>query len=94
VEQQNRDRKSHLLRRTLHRKNPASMERVWILVGLALYISYGNETAQETACVERMSRRYKEGRRDLSWRNRAKCAARCGHVEGLCAPICEQVYNT
>jgi hypothetical protein len=55
------------------------------------YISYCNETAQETAFVERMSRRYKDGRRDLSWLNRAKCAELCGHVEVLFAPIREQV---
>ena len=64
MEQQNRDLKSNFLLRKLHLKNPARMERLWIISGLALYISYCNETAQETAFVERMSRRYKDGRRD------------------------------
>jgi hypothetical protein len=52
------------------------------------YWSYCNATAHETAFVERMSRRYKDGRRDLSWLNRAKYAELCGHVEVLLAPIC------
>jgi hypothetical protein len=30
-EQQNRDRKRHCLLRKLHRKNTASMERMWII---------------------------------------------------------------
>ena len=57
---------------------------------LAFYISYCNATAHETAFVERMSRRYKDGRRDLSWLNRAKYAELCGHVEVLLAPICAE----
>jgi hypothetical protein len=91
VEQQNRDLKSNFLLRKLHLKNTARMERMWSILGLAFYISYCKETAQETAFVERMSRRYKDGRRDLSWLNRAKCAELCGHVEVLFAPIREQV---
>jgi len=90
-EQQNRDLKSNFLLRKLPLKNTASMERMWIILGLAFYISYCNDTAQATAFVERLSRRYKDGRRDLSWLNRAKCAELCGHVEVLFAPIREQV---
>src|SRR5499425_1015564 len=88
VEQQNRDLKSNFLLSKLHLKSPARMERFWVILGLAFYISYCNETAHETAFVERMSRRYKDGRRDLSWLNRAKYAELCGHVEVLLAPIC------
>ena len=88
VEQQNRDLKSNFLLSKLHLKTPARMERLWVILGLAFYISYCNETAHETAFVERMSRRYKDGRRDLSWLNRAKYAELCGHVEVLLAPIC------
>src|SRR5215467_2239484 len=80
-----------LLLRKLPLKNTASMEQMWIILGLAFYISYCNDTAQATAFVERLSRRYKDGRRDLSWLNRAKCAELCGHVEVLFAPIREQV---
>src|SRR5215471_18159020 len=87
VEQQNRDLKSNFLLSKLHLKSPARMERFWVILGLAFYISYCNETAHETAFVERMSRRYKDGRRDLSWLNRAKYAELCGHVEALFAPI-------
>src|SRR5215467_8898863 len=76
VEQQNRDLKSHFLLRKLHLKNTARMERMWIILGIAFYISYCNATAHETAFVERRSRRYKDGRHDLSWLTRATCAAR------------------
>ena len=88
VEQQNRDLKSNFRLSKLHLKTPARLERLWVILGLAFYISYCNATAHETAFVERMSRRYKDGRRDLSWLNRAKYAELCGHVEVLLAPIC------
>jgi hypothetical protein len=88
VEQQNRDLKSNFRLSKLHLKTPARLERLWVILGLAFSISYCNATAHETAFVERMSRRYKDGRRDLSWLNRAKYAELCGHVEVLLAPIC------
>jgi hypothetical protein len=66
------------------------MERMWIILGIAFYISYCNETAHETAVVERMSRRYKDGRPDLSWLNRAKCAELYASVAVLFAPIRSQ----
>jgi hypothetical protein len=87
VEQHNRDLKSNFLLRKLHLKNAARLERMWIIVGIAFYISYCNATAHETAFVERMSRRYKDGRHDLSWLNRAKCAELCGCIEVILAPI-------
>ena len=90
VEQHNRDLKSNFLLRKLHLKNTARMERMWVILGLAFYISYCNETAHETAFVERMSRRYKDGRHDLSWLNRAKCAELCGAVACVFAPIRSQ----
>ena len=88
VEQQNRDLKSNFRLSKLHLKTPARLERLWVILGLAFYISYCNASAHETAFVERMSRRYKDGRRDLSWLNRAKYAELCGHGEVLLAPIC------
>jgi len=87
VEQHNRDLKSNFVLRKLHLKNAARLERMWIILGIAFYISYCNATAHETTFIDRMSRRYKDGRHDLSWLNRAKCAALCGHVEILLAPI-------
>jgi hypothetical protein len=87
VEQQNRDLKTNFGLRKLHLKNAARLERMWIILGIAFYISYCNTTAHETAFVERMSRHYKDGRHDLSWLTRATCAARCGYGEVLLAPI-------
>jgi hypothetical protein len=87
VEQHNRDLKSNFVLRNLHLKNAARLERMWIILGRAFYISYWNATAHETTFIDRMSRRYKAGRHDLSWLNRAKCAELCGHVAILLAPI-------
>jgi hypothetical protein len=90
VEQQNRDLKSNFLLRKLHLKNAARLERMWLIVGIAFYISYCNAMAHETAFVVRMSRRSKDGRHDLSWLNRAKCAELCGEVAVMFAPIRSQ----
>ena len=90
VEQPNRDLQRPLLLRKLHRKNTARMGRMWIILGIAFYISDCNKTAPETAVVERMSRRSKDGRHDLSWLNRATCAELCGSVAVLCAPMQSQ----
>ena len=90
VEQQNRDLKSNFLLRKLHLKNAARLARMWLIVGIAFYISSCNATAHETAFVERMSRRYKDGRHDLSWLNRATCAELCGEVAVMFAPIRSQ----
>jgi hypothetical protein len=87
VEQHNRDLKSNFALRKLHLKNAARLERMGVILGIAFYISYCNETAHETAFVDRMSRRYKDGRHDLSWLTRAKCAELCGHGDVLLAPI-------
>jgi hypothetical protein len=90
VEQPNRDLQSNFLLRKLHLKNAARLERMWLSVGIAFYSSYCNETAHETAFVERMSRRSKDGRHDVSWLNRATCAALCGEVAVRFAPIRSQ----
>lgn len=87
VEQHNRDLKRHCLLRKLPLKTTARMERMWVIFGLAFYMSYCNETAHETAFVDRRSRRDKDGRHDLRWLNRAKCAELCGHGDVLFAPI-------
>ena len=87
VEQQNRDLKSNFVLRKLHLKNAVRLERMWVILGIAFYISYCNETAHKSAFMERMSRRYKDGRKDLSWLNMAKCAELCGCGEVLLAPI-------
>ncbi len=59
-------------------------------MGLALYSSYCNEAVQDREFVDRLSRRYKDGRKDLSWLNVAKCAELCGHVDVLLKPVIGQ----
>ncbi len=90
VEQHNRDLKTNLLLRRLHLKNPARMERMWIIFGLAFDISDCHAKAHETAFVERMSRRGKDGRHDLRRLNWAQCAALCSSVAVLFASIRSQ----
>ena len=53
VEQQNRDLKSNLLLRKLHLKNAARLERMWIILGIAFYISSCNETVHASAFRDR-----------------------------------------
>ena len=51
-------------------------ERMWGLLGLALSIAYS--TAQkEYPQYERLSRRYKEGRKDLSWLSLVAMSSNC-----------------
>jgi hypothetical protein len=90
VEQQNRDLKSNFALKKLHLNSASRLERMWLLMGLAFYISYCNDSVHETAFADRLSRRYKDGRRDLSWLNLAKCAELCGHVDGTLKPIVAQ----
>lgn len=90
VEQQNRDLKSNFLLKKLHLKSASRLERMWLLMGMAFYISYCNESAQETEFMDRLSRRYKDGRQDLSWLTLAKCAEFCGCVDVILSPIVAQ----
>lgn len=90
VEQQNRDLKSNFLIKKLHLRSAARLERMWIVMGMAFYISYCNESVHDTQFADRMSRHYKDERKDLSWLNLAKCAELCGHVDLILKPISVQ----
>ena len=66
LEEQNRDIKTAFKGRVMRFLRAIRFERMWGLLGLALSIAYS--TAQkEIHQQERLSRRYKDGRKDLSW---------------------------
>ena len=87
VEQQNRDLKSGFVWRYARLATAARIERLWVVLGLAFYISYCNESAQESEFAARLGRRYKDGRKDLSWLTLAKCAAMAGKCEVVLRPL-------
>jgi hypothetical protein len=90
VEQQNRDLKTGFLWCQARLATAARIERLWVVVGIAFYISYCTESVQDTAFAARLSRRYKDGRRDLSWLSVAKCAALTGRCEVVLRPLSAQ----
>jgi hypothetical protein len=90
VEQQNRDLKNGFVWRYARLATAARIERLWVVLGLAFYISYCNESVQESEFAARLSRRYKDGRKDLSWLSLAKCAALAGKCEVELRPLAAQ----
>jgi hypothetical protein len=67
VEEQNRDLKSAFHLRTLHLRSADRLERMWVTLGWAFYLSWCHEAVHDTAFAQRLSRRYQDGRKDLSW---------------------------
>ncbi len=64
-------------------------ERMWGLLGLALSIAYS--TAQkELHQQERLSRRYKDGRKDLSWLSLSRYIQQLTPCEATLAPLIAQ----
>ncbi len=66
------------------------LERMWTLLGLAFYISYCNTAISDSAFAQRMGRRYKDGRKDLSWLSLAQYAEFCGRCDVLFHPVAAQ----
>jgi hypothetical protein len=87
VEQQNRDLKSPFQMKRIHLATADRLQRMWMLMGLAFYISYCNETVQDTAFAQRLGRRYKDGRQDLSWLSLARYAELSGQVQLWLRPL-------
>jgi len=90
VEQQNRDLKSGFAMRILRLLRADRLERMWSLLGLAFYVSYCNEAVSDNAFAQRLGRRYKDGRKDLSWLSLAKCAELSGRCDVLLRPLTAQ----
>lgn len=66
LEEQNRDVKTAFKGRVMRFLRAIRFERMWGLLGLALSIAYST-APKERHQHERLSRRYQEGRKDLSW---------------------------
>lgn len=90
IEQQNRDLKSNFLMRVLRLFRADRLERMYSFLGLAFYVSYCNEAVSDTAFAQRMGRRYKDGRKDLSWLSLARCAELSGQCDVVFRPLSAQ----
>lgn len=90
VEEQNRDLKSSFQMHRLHLRSADRLQRMWVLVGVAFYVSYCQAAVQDTAFAHRLSRPYKDGRKDLSWLSLAQYAQRCGQGQLCFVPVTAQ----
>lgn len=90
VEEQNRDLKSAFHLRTLHLRSADRVERMGVTLGWAFYLSWCHEAVHDTAFAQRLSRRYKDGRKDLSWLSLAGYAERVGHLQFCFRPLTSQ----
>jgi hypothetical protein len=81
VEEQNRDIKSGINISRGRLGNARRIERLWVIAGIAFYISYCNEAAHDLEFARRMGRAYKDGRKDLSWFSLAIYAEMSGQCE-------------
>lgn len=87
VEEQNRDVKHAFQIKTLHLRSADRLERLWLMVGLAFYLSFSLEVIHDTAWAQRWSRRYKDGRHDLSWLSLADDAQQLGYTHLCFQPL-------
>ena len=91
IEEQNRDLKSGACGITHCRLATAQrIERLWVVVGMFFYLSYCTEAVHDTEFADRLSRRYKDGRKDLSWFSLAKYAHLSGRCEMVLRPLASQ----
>lgn len=90
VEEQNRDVKHAFHMKTVHLRSADRLERLWVMVGLAFYLSFCQEVIHDTAWAQRLSRRYKDGRHDLSWLSLADYAQRLGDTHLCFQPLAAQ----
>ena len=90
VEQQNRDLKTNFSLYKLHLATASRLERLWLILSLAFYLSFSNLAIHDLDFVSRFSRSYKDGRRDLSWLSLAKFAELAGFVELDFQPLSSQ----
>jgi len=90
VEQLNRDLKTNFKLYKLHLLSASRLERMWILLSLAFYLSFSNLAIYDYDFVSRISRSYKDGRRDLSWLSLSKFAELSGLFDFDFQPLSSQ----
>ena len=66
IEEQNRDLKTIFKIHLLRFKRPVRLEKMWGIVGIAFSLMYSVVSKAE-AHRDRLSRKYTDGRKDLSW---------------------------
>ena len=66
IEEQNRDLKTIFKIHLLRFKSPVRLEKMWGIVGIAFSLMYSVVSKAE-AHRDRLSRKYTDGRKDLSW---------------------------
>jgi hypothetical protein len=89
LEEQNRDVKTVFKGRVMRFLRAIRFERMWGLLGLALSIAYSN-AQKELHQQARLSRRYKDGRKDLSWLSLSRYAHQLVPCRATLAPLIAQ----
>lgn len=91
IEEQNRDLKSGGCQiHHCHLATAQRIERLWVVVGMFFYLSYCTEAVHDTGFADRLSRRYQDGRKDLSWFSLARYAYLSGRCEIVLRPLASQ----
>jgi hypothetical protein len=89
IEEQNRDVKTGFKGRVMRFLRAIRFERMWSLLALALAIAYS--TAQrELHQHERLSRRSKDGRKNLSWLSLSRSIQQSMPCEATLVPLTAQ----
>ena len=89
IEEQNRDIKTGFKGRVMRFLRAIRFERMWGLLGLALSIAYST-AQQEHQQQARLSRRYKDGRKDLSWLSLSRYIHQLNPARATLTPLVAQ----
>jgi hypothetical protein len=89
LEEQNRDVKTAFKGRVMRFLRAIRFERMWGLLGLALSIAYTN-AQKELHQHKRLSRRYNDGRKDLSWLSLSRYVQQLVPCRATIAPLIAQ----
>jgi hypothetical protein len=89
IEEQNRDVKTAFKGRVMRFLRAIRFERMWGLLGLAVSIAY-SRAQQALYQQQRLSRRYKDGRKDLSWLSLSRYAHHLVPCRATIAPLIAQ----
>ena len=89
LEEQNRDVKTAFKGSVMRFLRAIRFERMWGLLGLALSIAYSN-SQKESHQQARLSRRYQDGRKDLSWLSLSRYVQQLVPCRAVIAPLIAQ----
>src|SRR5512134_2131944 len=89
LEEQNRDIKAAFKGRVMRFLRAIRFERMWGLLGLAFAIAYSNAQNERHQQV-RLSRRYNDGRKDLSWLSLSRYIQQLVPCRATIAPLIAQ----